>query len=185
LSAVEAAVAMQALMAERNAEVPVNKRMIFRIGVNQGDVVHDDAPHLWRRHQHRGAAAADRRARGVYVSSKVFEEVRDRMKDGFPRPGRAGAEKHRAPGAGVRGGHRHGAQHAPAGIRAGDAAQTVGWSVLQFDNMGGDSEQEYFADGRGRGHHHRAESVPRFRRGRPQFELRLQGPRRRCAPGRA
>ena len=83
VSAVEGAVAMQALMAERNTDVPANKRLIFRIGVNQGDVVHDDN-HIYgdginiaARLQQIGEPG------GVYVSGKVFEEVRDRMKTGF------------------------------------------------------------------------------------------------------
>ena len=146
VSAVEAAVAMQALMAERNAEVPVNKRMIFRIGVNQGDVVHDDA-HIYG----DGINIAARLQQiaepgGVYVSSKVFEEVRDRMKDGFrdlgervlkniARPVRVfevvtgTARSTRPP------------EFGPVTPRKPSVA------VLPFDNMGGDSEQEYFADG--------------------------------------
>ncbi len=146
VSAVEAAVAMQALMSERNAEVPVNKRMIFRIGVNQGDVVHDDA-HIYG----DGINIAARLQQiaepgGVYVSSKVFEEVRDRMKDGFrdlgervlkniARPVRVfevvtgTARSTRPP------------EFGPVTPRKPSVA------VLPFDNMGGDSEQEYFADG--------------------------------------
>lgn len=146
VGAVEAAVAMQALMAERNAEVPVAKRMIFRIGVNQGDVVHDDA-HIYgdginiaARLQQIGEPG------GVYVSGKVFEEVRDRMKDGFrdlgervlkniARPVRVfevvtgTARSTRPP------------EFGPVTPRRPSVA------VLPFDNMGGDSEQEYFADG--------------------------------------
>jgi class 3 adenylate cyclase len=37
--AVECALAIQRLMAERNAEVPQDRRMLFRIGVNLGDVL--------------------------------------------------------------------------------------------------------------------------------------------------
>ncbi|WP_055047932.1 adenylate/guanylate cyclase domain-containing protein [Devosia sp. A16] len=146
VSAVEAAVAMQALMEQRNAGVPVGKRMIFRIGVNQGDVVHDDA-HIYG----DGINIAARLQQiaepgGVYVSSKVFEEVRDRMKDGFrdlgervlkniARPVRVfevvtgTARSTRPP------------EFGPVTPRKPSVA------VLPFDNMGGDSEQEYFADG--------------------------------------
>jgi class 3 adenylate cyclase/pimeloyl-ACP methyl ester carboxylesterase len=39
VAAVECAMAMQKLMAERNAAVPQDRRMLFRIGVNLGDVL--------------------------------------------------------------------------------------------------------------------------------------------------
>lgn len=146
VSAVEAAVAMQALMAERNTDVPANKRLIFRIGVNQGDVVHDDN-HIYgdginiaARLQQIGEPG------GVYVSGKVFEEVRDRMKTGFrdlgerelkniARPVRVfevvtgNARSTKSP------------EFGPVTPRRPSVA------VLPFANMGGDSEQEYFADG--------------------------------------
>jgi class 3 adenylate cyclase len=39
VAAVEAAIAVQRLMAERNADVPEDRRMLFRIGINTGDVL--------------------------------------------------------------------------------------------------------------------------------------------------
>ena len=39
VAAVECAVVMQNLMAERNADVPDDRRMLFRIGINLGDVL--------------------------------------------------------------------------------------------------------------------------------------------------
>ena len=39
--AVECAVAIQKIMAERNFDVPENRRMLLRIGVNLGDIIHD------------------------------------------------------------------------------------------------------------------------------------------------
>jgi class 3 adenylate cyclase len=39
--AVECAVAIQKIMAERNFDVPADRRMQFRIGVNLGDIIHD------------------------------------------------------------------------------------------------------------------------------------------------
>jgi TolB-like protein len=146
VSAVEAAVAMQALMAERNAEVPANKRLIFRVGVNQGDVVHDDA-HIYG----DGINVAARLQQiaepgGVYVSSKVFEEVRDRMKTGFRDLGERELKNIARP---VRvfevvtgtGRSTRSPEFGPVTPRRPTVA------VLPFDNMGGDSEQEYFADG--------------------------------------
>ena len=39
--AVECAVAIQKIMSERNFDVPVDRRMLLRIGVNLGDIIHD------------------------------------------------------------------------------------------------------------------------------------------------
>ena len=39
VDAVECAVAVQAVMAKRNEEVPADRRMLFRIGVNLGDIL--------------------------------------------------------------------------------------------------------------------------------------------------
>src|SRR6266849_8005344 len=39
VDAVECAVALQTVMAERNAGVPTNRRMEFRIGINLGDIL--------------------------------------------------------------------------------------------------------------------------------------------------
>ena len=42
LNAVKCAIAVQQTMLERNASVVPNRRMQFRIGINQGDVLFDD-----------------------------------------------------------------------------------------------------------------------------------------------
>jgi class 3 adenylate cyclase len=39
VAAIECAVAAQKLMAERNADVPQDRRMLYRIGINLGDVI--------------------------------------------------------------------------------------------------------------------------------------------------
>jgi adenylate cyclase len=39
--AVECAVAIQKIMAERNFDIPTERRMLLRIGVNLGDIIHD------------------------------------------------------------------------------------------------------------------------------------------------
>ena len=43
VNAAECAVAIQRTMAERNSDVEESRRMRFRIGINQGDVVFDDS----------------------------------------------------------------------------------------------------------------------------------------------
>ena len=43
IGATQCAVEIQTVMAARNKDVPENRRMLFRIGINIGDVIHDDA----------------------------------------------------------------------------------------------------------------------------------------------
>ena len=77
VGAVEAAIAMQAAMADRNTGVPVERRMQFRIGINQGDVVHDEVAYLRRRHQYRGAAAgAGRTGRHLHFRESLRRGAR-------------------------------------------------------------------------------------------------------------
>src|SRR5262245_19021371 len=42
VNAVECAVAVQKVMAERNASIPIERQMRYRVGVNLGDVIHDE-----------------------------------------------------------------------------------------------------------------------------------------------
>src|SRR3954469_25193184 len=41
IAAVQCATEIQVTMARRNADVPKSRRMLFRIGINLGDVIHD------------------------------------------------------------------------------------------------------------------------------------------------
>ncbi len=146
VSAVEAGLAMQALMADRNATVPEGKRMMFRVGINQGDVVHDEA-HIYG----DGINIAARlqtiaEPGGIYVSGKVYEEVRDRMKAAFRDLGERRLKNIARP---VR--VFEVSVGKPQRVRLSDGVtvepRRPSVAVLPFDNMGGDDEQEYFADG--------------------------------------
>ncbi len=80
IGAVECAIEIQARMARRNADVPIGRRMLFRIGINLGDVIHDEA-----RIYGDGINVAARlegiaEPGGICVSSQVFEQV-DRALD--------------------------------------------------------------------------------------------------------
>src|SRR2546423_1301420 len=79
LGAVRCAVTIQKAMAERNAAVDPARRMQFRIGVNQGDVVFDDA-----RVYGDGVNVAARlegiaEPAGICISDKVHQEVRGKL----------------------------------------------------------------------------------------------------------
>lgn len=146
LASVEAGIAIQAMMAERNADVPPAQRLVYRIGINQGDIVYDEADIYGDGINVAARLQAIARPGGVYVSGKVFDEVRDRCKAGFRDLGEQALKNIARP---VR----------VFEVVAGDRSKPVrtlalefgprrpSVAVLPFDNMGGDSEQEYFADG--------------------------------------
>jgi TolB-like protein/class 3 adenylate cyclase/Flp pilus assembly protein TadD len=147
VSAVEAGLAMQAMMAERNEPIAEGQRMLFRVGINQGDVIHDDT-HIYGDGINIAARLQTIAEPGqVYVSGKVHEEVRDRMKATFRDLGDKRLKNIARP---VRVfevtlGPKGKRPRAPDGVTVEARKPSV--AVLPFDNMGGDSEQEYFADG--------------------------------------
>ena len=83
VAATECAVQIQTVMAERNEDVSEHRRMRFRIGINLGDVIHDDA-----RIYGDGINIAARletlaEPGGVLVSSTVHDHVRGKLPFAF------------------------------------------------------------------------------------------------------
>jgi len=79
MGATECAVEIQTVMAERNLRVPESRRMRFRIGINLGDVIHDET-----RIYGDGINIAARleslaQPGGVLVSNTVYEQVRGKL----------------------------------------------------------------------------------------------------------
>jgi class 3 adenylate cyclase len=79
VAAVECAIAIQKLMVERNAETPEAKRIVYRIGVNLGDLLIEgddilgDGVNIAARLE--GACEPG----GVLISSAAFDHVRGRI----------------------------------------------------------------------------------------------------------
>src|SRR5262245_22045869 len=83
IGAAECAVAIQRSMAERNADVEETRRMHYRIGINQGDVIFDAS-----RVYGDGVNVAARleglaEPGGICISRKVYEEVAGKMQLAF------------------------------------------------------------------------------------------------------
>jgi TolB-like protein/class 3 adenylate cyclase/cytochrome c-type biogenesis protein CcmH/NrfG len=87
IGATECAVEIQTVMAERNAAVPESRRMQFRIGINLGDVIHDET-----RIYGDGINIASRLEAladpgGVLVSNTVYDQVRGKLPVAFEDAG--------------------------------------------------------------------------------------------------
>jgi adenylate cyclase len=95
VNAVECAVAIQSKMAERNAAIEPARRMQFRVGINIGDVVYDEARIYGDGINVASRLEGYRRAWRHLISSKVYEEISGHR--------RATAQKHRASGASLSG----------------------------------------------------------------------------------
>ena len=148
VDAVRCAVDIQRHMAERNAEVPAERRIEFRVGLNVGDIIIDDKDiygdgvNIAARLE--GLAAPG----GICVSRAVRDQVRDKLDFSFEDMGEQQVKNITRP---IRT-HRivlSGAADAasPAAPSAGFASQKPTIAVLPFANMSGDAEQEYFSDG--------------------------------------
>jgi adenylate cyclase len=151
IDAVECAWAVQHGIAERNIEVPLGKRLEFRIGINLGDVIIDDGDIYGD-----GVNIAARLETlaipgGICVSGAVREQLRDKRSFGFEDLGEHTVKNI------VRPLHVYRLVALAEGTRAAPSAAAPGAplslpdrpsiAVLPFTNLSGDAEQDYFADG--------------------------------------
>jgi TolB-like protein/class 3 adenylate cyclase len=150
VDAVRCAIEVQNGMVERNAGLPPERRIEFRIGIHLGDVVEESDGDLMGDGVNIAArleGIAD--PGGVCLSEDAYRQVRDRIKEEFvdlgekdlkniARPVRVYAIK---AGTGAAVSETDG----PTPHKPGPPRLSI--VVLPFANIGGDPEQEYFADG--------------------------------------
>jgi len=148
VDAVRCAVEVQYEMAERNAGVPEEQRIQFRIGINLGDIIkdgrdiHGDGVNIAARLE----ALAE--PGGICVNRVVRDQVRDKLDFAFEDAGEQRVKNIARPLRVYR--IRPGRS---AGDTIGEAQPPLALpdkpsvAVLPFTNMSGDSEQEFVSDG--------------------------------------
>jgi TolB-like protein/class 3 adenylate cyclase/Tfp pilus assembly protein PilF len=149
LNAVNCALAIQKTMADRNTTVDTERRMQFRIGINQGDVVADEA-----RIYGDGINVAARlesiaEPGSICVSGKVYEEVCDRVDVSFEDMGEHSLKNIARPVRAYRILSKDRASANVQVLRQNTPAMPdrPSIAVLPFSVFSNESEQEHFGDG--------------------------------------
>ena len=79
VDAVECAVAVQAVMAQRNEGVPVDRRMLFRIGINLGDILIEGDDILGDGVNVAARLEGIAEPGGICISSSAYDQVRGKV----------------------------------------------------------------------------------------------------------
>ena len=179
VEAVACAVAVQRGMGERNARTAEDQRIVFRVGVNLGDVIveaddiHGDGVNVAARLESVAAPG------GISVSAIVHDQVRDRLDLTFDDMGEQSLKNIARPLRVYQ--VRLDAAITPEITRTETGPMLAlpdkpSIAVLPFTNMSGDPEQEYFADGMVEEIITALSRDHLALRHRPQFKLHLQRP---------
>ena len=149
VAAVECAIAIQALMAERNAETPEDKRILYRIGVNLGDVLIEGDDILGDGVNIAARLESICEPGGVFISGAAFEHVRGRVEAHFVDLGERDLKNIARPVRvyAIRSGSEGAASARSASAPNEQEPPRLSIVVLPFANFGGDPEQEHFVDG--------------------------------------
>jgi adenylate cyclase len=147
VDAVQCAAEIQQAMAESNRGLAEADSIAFRIGINLGDVIvegddiYGDGVNVAARLESLAEPG------GVCISAKVHDEVRDRLELGFKDLGEQEVKNIARPVRVYKVVLSPVAGPPVASAQAPSLPDKPSIVVLAFQNMSGDPEQEYFADG--------------------------------------
>jgi TolB-like protein/class 3 adenylate cyclase len=153
VDAVRSALEVQRSMAAQNADVPPDIRIEFRIGIHVGDIIIDENDIFGDGVNIAARLEGIAEPGGICVSDDAYRQIRGKIEiacdDLGPQTLKNIAEPMHAWRLRI---GAQGAPKAPLGSVAGQAStlalpEKPSIAVLPFQNMSGDPEQEYFADG--------------------------------------
>jgi TolB-like protein/class 3 adenylate cyclase len=148
VDAVECAVAVQAVMAERNKGIPEDRRMLYRIGINLGDILIEGDDILGDGVNVAARLEGIAEPGGICISSSAYDQVSGKVAVEFTdlgeqslkniaRPVRAYAVLQDGP-------HRY--MPACSAVSSPTSVPRLSIVVLPFINLSDDREQQYLAD---------------------------------------
>ena len=146
VDAVRCAVDVQRELAERNAEVPAATRIEFRVGINLGDIIIDGGDIFGDGVNVAARLETLAEPGGICVSRVVRDQVRDKLAFAFEDMGEQQVKNIARPV------HAHRIRIDAAAAASAEPAplplpDKPSIAILPFQNMSGDPDQEYFADG--------------------------------------